>query len=108
MQSEQGGAGSGGGDAPDTGNQHNVTNEFTTGELGLVFLDEGQPSVVHLDDGAEVEVEAPAPLDPLTVEFARNPYTISECGKYEFIGDRRILRRKGTNGSRAYGPRFET
>ena len=34
--------------------------------------------------------------DPLTVEFARNPYTISECGKYEIIGDGYIKRRKGS------------
>ena len=29
-------------------------------------------------------------LDPLAVEFARCPYTISECGQFEIIGDRRI------------------
>ena len=51
---------------------------------------------MHIDDGAEVEVEAPAPSDPLTVEVDRDPYTISDCGKYEVIGGRYIKCSKGS------------
>ena len=61
---DQGGTGSGGGDAPVPSNKAIVHSEFTTGELGLVFPDDGQPTVVHLPDGTDVEVEVPAPIRP--------------------------------------------
>ena len=59
---DQGGSSSGCGNAPDTSLNDIVHSEFTTGEPGLIFLDAEQPSVAHLADGSEVEVEAPAPM----------------------------------------------
>ena len=52
-----------------------------------------EPPLQHVP---EVLVDDPPVLDPLAVEFARCPYTISECGQFEIIGDRRIRRRKGS------------
>ena len=59
---DQRGSSSGCGNAPDTSLNDNVRSEFTTREPGLIFLDADQPSVVHLADGSEVDVEAPAPF----------------------------------------------
>ena len=54
--------------------------EFATGEPGLVFPEEGQPSVVHLDDGAEVEVEALASSDPYHCRVC--PETVHDFGAW--------------------------
>ena len=62
----------------------------------LLFLPADLPPPTVDPDGVEIEAEGPAALHPLAVEFKLYPHTISECGRYECIGDRRILRRKGT------------
>ena len=59
-----GGAGPSGGNAPEPTTISDVMQEFTTGEPGLVYPDDSQPTAVHLQDGTEVEVEVPAPFRP--------------------------------------------
>ena len=56
-------------------------------------LETHEPPLQH---APEELVDEPPALDPLAVDFARCPYTISECGQFEIIGDRRIRRRKGS------------
>ncbi|NBO94148.1 MAG: hypothetical protein EBV06_17835, partial [Planctomycetia bacterium] len=56
-------------------------------------FESNEPPLQHVPE--DTVDESPV-QDSLAVEFARCPYTISECGQFEIIGDRRIRRRKGS------------
>ena len=93
----------GGGHTPDAaaeGKMEEMHGPIQAGEA--MFFSRGDTSpLTFTPDGAEVEQETPPAISPLAVEFNAFRYTISECGKYEVIGDRRILRKKELNGSQA-------
>jgi hypothetical protein len=44
----------------------------------------------------EIEADSPPALTPLATEFECYKYRFSECGKFEIIGDRWILRKKNS------------
>ena len=68
----------------------------STGNDGLVYPQDIQPRIDIAPDDVEIEIELPPPTDSLATEFLTLPYRISESGKYEISGDRKILGRKGT------------
>ena len=102
------GTGSGCGDAPELDTKDIVKQEFTTGEPGLVFPDDRQPTAVHLHDGTEVEVEVPAPLARLPSDLpgirirSRNVVNTksSATGVYYVA--------RAANGPQAFGLRYGT
>ena len=95
--------GGGGGSAADAGDASVASNHGvevlggpSTGNDGLVDPQYIQPRIEIAPDNVEIEIELPPPTDSLATEFLTLPYRISESGKYEILGDREILRRKGT------------
>ena len=88
----------GGGHAPEAAGDdrtEEIYGPLPEGETIFFPRDDISPPT-FTPDGAEIAQETSLAVSPLAVEFSAFRYTISECGKYEVIGDLRILREKGT------------
>ena len=62
----------------------------------ILYPREDLPPPAFTAEGAEIEVDSPPALTPHAAEFECYKYRLSECGKYEVIGDRWIQRKKNS------------
>ncbi|NDC79250.1 MAG: hypothetical protein EBZ67_15480, partial [Chitinophagia bacterium] len=62
----------------------------------LIYPREDLPPPKFTEEGVEIEDESPPALTPLSNEFECYKYKFSDCGKFEIIGDRWILRKKNS------------
>jgi hypothetical protein len=88
----------GGGNAPASGSAsiEEVAETTNVAAENLMYPREDLPPPKFTMEGVEIEDESPPALTPLTKEFECYKYKVSDCGKFEIIGDRWILRKKNS------------
>ena len=88
----------GGGHAPaESGTETTQATAGSSNAAETIFYPRDDlPPPAFTTNGAEVETDSPPALTPLAAEFECYKYTLSECGKYEIIGDRWIQRKKNS------------
>jgi hypothetical protein len=73
-----------------------VAETTTVAAETLIYPREDLPPPKFIEEGVEIEDESPPALTPLSNEFECYKHKFSDCGKFEIIGDRWILRKKNS------------